>query len=30
MTGARYLMDSWIMAGMLAVTSVTTTMARSA
>jgi multidrug/hemolysin transport system permease protein len=26
MTGARYLMDSWIMAGMLAVTSVTTTM----
>lgn len=26
MTGVRYLMDSWIMAGLLAVTSVTTTM----
>jgi len=26
MSGARYLMDSWIMAGLLAVTSVTTTM----
>lgn len=26
MNGARYLMDSWIMAGLLAVTSVTTTM----
>lgn len=26
MTGVRYLMDSWIMAGLLAVTSITTTM----
>ncbi len=26
MTGVRYLMDTWIMAGLLAVTSVTTTM----
>ncbi|NLK38834.1 MAG: ABC transporter permease [Clostridiales bacterium] len=26
LTGVRYLMDSWIMAGLLAVTSVTTTM----
>ena len=26
LTGARFLMDSWIMAGLLAVTSVTTTM----
>ena len=25
-TGVRYMMDSWIMAGLLAVTSVTTTM----
>jgi multidrug/hemolysin transport system permease protein len=26
MTGVRYLMDSWIMSGLLAVTSITTTM----